>query len=108
MPRGFGPCVAAVGETPPREAPPRPRDPGPPEGAPPRRLNTPAGKPASSIISAKIIAQSGLCSEGFRIMVQPATAAAPTFRVIWFIGQFHGVIIATTPTASITIRSLGA
>jgi len=32
--------------------------------------------------------------------VHPAIAAAPTFRVTWFMGQFHGVINAATPTAS--------
>ena len=70
-------------------------------------LNTPAGKPASSIISANIIALSGDSSEGFNIIVQPAMAAAPTLSVIWFIGQFHGVMSAATPTASCIIRSLG-
>ena len=33
-------------------------------------------------------------------MVQPATTAAPNFSVIWFIGQFHGVIMAATPIGS--------
>ena len=40
-------------------------------------------------------------------MVQPATAAAPTLSVIWFIGQFQGVISAATPTASWRMRSSG-
>ena len=33
-------------------------------------------------------------------MVQPAISAAITFSVTWFIGQFHGVIRAQTPTPS--------
>mmetsp|Transcript_28626 Transcript_28626/g.53917 ORF Transcript_28626/g.53917 Transcript_28626/m.53917 type:complete len:204 (-) Transcript_28626:452-1063(-) len=64
------------------------------------RLKTPAGKPASSIISAKIMALCGDSSDGFRTMVQPAMAAAPTLSVTWFIGQFQGVMRAATPTAS--------
>ena len=71
-----------------------------PAPSPFTRLKTPGGKPASCTSSAKINALSGLCSEGFSTMVQPAIAAAPNFSVIWFIGQFHGVISAATPTAS--------
>ena len=79
-----------------------------PTPSPFTRLNTPLGKPASSINSAKIIASSGLSSEGFSTIVQPDTIAAPTLSVIWFIGQFHGVIRPATPTASRMIRSFGA
>ena len=40
--------------------------------------------------------------------MQPAASAGPTLaRLIWF-GKFHGVIAATTPTASRrTVRRLG-
>ena len=39
-------------------------------------------------------------SLGLRIMVQPAAIAGATLATIWFIGQFHGVISATTPIGS--------
>src|ERR1700692_4193170 len=64
------------------------------------RLNTPFGTPASCRISAKISADDGVNSDGFRIMVQPAASAGATLHVIWFSGQFHGVIMPTTPTGS--------
>ena len=64
------------------------------------RLNTPFGTPASRRISAKINAEDGVNSEGLRIMVQPAASAGATLQVIWFKGQFHGVIMPTTPTGS--------
>ncbi len=37
-------------------------------------------------------------------MVQPAANAGTTFAATWFIGQFHGVIKAQTPTGSCTNR----
>ena len=52
-----------------------------PRPSPFTKLKTPGGNPASSIISAKIRAFKGLSSDGFRTIVQPATAAAPTFSV---------------------------
>ncbi len=42
------------------------------------RLKTPAGTPASSMISARIIASNGAISLGFRTMVQPAASAGAT------------------------------
>jgi len=54
------------------------------------RLNTPFGTPASWRISAKISADDGVNSLGFRIMVQPAASAGATLQAIWFKGQFHG------------------
>ena len=77
--------------------------PGP---SPLTRLNTPGGTPASSRISAKIIALEGASSEGLRIIVLPAASAGATLAQIWLSGQFHGVIIATTPTGSCTTRAL--
>ncbi len=69
----------------------------PTEGPSPlTRLNTPAGKPASCMINS--MALSGAISYGLRITVQPAATAGTTFRVIWFIGQFTGVISPHTPT----------
>ena len=66
------------------------------------RLNTPFGTPASCRISAKINADDGVNSDGFRIMVQPAASAGATLQAIWFSGQFHGVIMPMTPTGSRT------
>ena len=71
-----------------------------PAPSPLTRLNTPSGKPAASTASAKIIAFRGDSSDGLSTIVQPAIAAAATLRLIWFIGQFHGVISAQTPTGS--------
>ena len=68
------------------------------------RLKTPAGTPASCIISAKIMAFRGATSDGFSTIVQPAAKAGATLQAIWLIGQFHGVIIPTTPIGSLTIR----
>ena len=59
------------------------------------RLNTPAGTPAASMISAKMIAFSGATSDGLSTIVQPAASAGATLHAIWFSGQFHGVIIPT-------------
>ena len=64
------------------------------------KLNTPAGKPASCIISAKSIPDNGAISEGFKIIVQPVAKAGITLSAIWFIGQFQGVIRPQTPIGS--------
>ncbi|MCY1459146.1 hypothetical protein D9M71_765930 [compost metagenome] len=45
------------------------------------RLNTPFGKPASSMNSAKSIAESGAISDGFNTTVHPASNAGTTFSV---------------------------
>ena len=66
------------------------------------RLNTPAGTPASSRISVNTMALSGDTSDGFSTIVQPAASAGATLHATWFIGQFHGVIRAHTPTGSRT------
>ena len=54
------------------------------------------------------MALSGLSSDGFRTIVQPAIAAAPTLSVTWFIGQFHGVMRPTTPIGSHATMLVGA
>src|SRR5258706_13367482 len=72
------------------------------------RLKTPLGTPASCRISAKISADVGVNSDGFRIMVQPAASAGATLQVIWFNGQFHGVIMPTTPRGSRTTTAEGS
>ena len=71
-------------------------------------LNTPGGKPASSTISAKSAELNGATSLGFSTMVQPTPMAGMTLRVTWFIGQFHGVMSAATPTGSYRIALSGA
>ncbi len=69
-------------------------------------LNTPAGMPAASTISAKIWAEKGAISDGFSTTVQPVARAGPTLAQIWFIGQFQGVMKPTTPIGSFTTRDL--
>ena len=53
--------------------------------------------------SASAKALSGATSDGFSTTVQPAASAGAIFAAIWWSGQFHGVIAATTPTGSRTI-----
>jgi hypothetical protein len=79
-----------------------------PAPSPFTRLKTPGGMPAASTISANRSPDSGATSEGFSTIVQPAASAGPTFSAIWFIGQFHGVIMPTTPIGSIRMRVPGA
>ncbi len=50
------------------------------------------------------MALNGEYSEGLRTMVQPAASAGTTLAATWFMGQFHGVISAHTPTGSCTSR----
>jgi hypothetical protein len=64
------------------------------------KLNTPGGTPAASMISANSTALSGDTSLGLSTIVQPAAIAGATLQAIWLMGQFHGVISATTPTGS--------
>src|ERR1700738_5239349 len=63
-------------------------------------LHTPAGTPARAASSAIASADSGVCSAGLTMIVQPAASAGPTLRVIIAAGKFHGVIAAQTPTGS--------
>src|SRR3546814_20450433 len=60
------------------------------------RLKTPAGTPAASRISAKIVALPGHSSDGFSTIVLPAAHAVATFRALWLGGPFNGVIMQTT------------
>ncbi|VWB90748.1 hypothetical protein BLA6993_04328 [Burkholderia lata] len=68
--------------------------------SPDTTLNTPAGTPARSASTASANADSGVSSDGFSTIVQPAASAGPALRVIIASGKFHGVIAATTPTGS--------
>ena len=49
-----------------------------------------------------MMASSGAISLGFSTIAQPAAKAGPTLQVIWFSGQFHGVMRPTTPIGSLT------
>ena len=62
-------------------------------------LSTPAGRPASSAISASRQAVSGLHSAGLWTTVQPAASAGAIFQVDSMNGVFHGVITPTGPMA---------
>ena len=50
------------------------------------RLNTPAGRPTSSMMSASTKALSGATSLGFTTTVQPAARAGATLAAIWCSG----------------------
>ena len=51
-------------------------------------------------------AVSGVCSAGFRMHVQPAASAGPSFHAAITSGKFHGMICATTPTGSRRVYAL--
>ena len=53
---------------------------------PDTRLNTPAGRPASSITSASTKAFRGATSDGLSTTVQPAASAGATLATIWLRG----------------------
>ena len=61
------------------------------------RFTTPAGTPASVMISASSVAVSGLHSAGLCTTVHPAASAGAIFHVDSMKGVFHGVMIATGP-----------
>ena len=71
-----------------------------PAPSPLTKLNTPDGNPASSIISANNIPEIGAISDGLSTIVHPEAKAGTTFKAIWLIGQFHGVIKPQTPIGS--------
>ena len=60
-------------------------------------LMTPSGIPAFFAKSANANADSGVCSAGLMMIVQPAASAGPAFLVIIAKGKFQGVIAAQTP-----------
>ncbi len=63
-------------------------------------LKTPGGKPASSTSAANSSVEAGACSAGLTTIVQPAASAGAAFQDISRIGEFQGVIAATTPSGS--------
>ena len=76
--------------------------------APMTRLTTPLGKPTFSIISVIRIAESGVISDGFRIMALPAASAGASFQIAREIGKFHATISAQTPSGSRTVMACTA
>ena len=61
------------------------------------RLNTPGGKPASTVRSASSEHDSGDHSAGLRMTVLPAASAGATFHVDSMNGAFHGVMTTAGP-----------
>ena len=66
-------------------------------------LSTPAGRPASCIVSASLSIVSGVASAGLTTMVQPAATAGPILRVPIASGKFHGVMNRQGPTGFFTV-----
>ena len=62
-----------------------------------QHVEQPGGSPASSATRPSSSAGDGVSSEGFRITALPAASAGATFCASIVIGEFHGVIAATTP-----------
>ncbi|SKX88089.1 Uncharacterised protein [Mycobacteroides abscessus subsp. abscessus] len=63
-------------------------------------LTTPAGRPASSSSATNSSVEALVCSEGLMTTVQPAARAAASFQVSSSSGEFHGVMMPTTPTGA--------
>ena len=63
-------------------------------------LTTPSGKPASSNSLANSSIDAEVNSDGLITTVQPAASAGASFQLVSVSGEFHGVMIATTPLAS--------
>ena len=49
-------------------------------------------------------ASSGESSEGLRITALPAASAGATLVASFMMGEFHGVMAATTPKGSSTVK----
>jgi hypothetical protein len=63
-------------------------------------LKTPGGIPASTQRRANSIVVTGVWSEGFTTIVQPAASAGASFHISKRSGEFQGTIAPTTPTGS--------
>ncbi len=70
------------------------------EPLPGKTLMRPFGTPASSQILASSSAINGVTSAGLTTTALPAASAGAIFCASLAIGEFHGVIAATTPMAS--------
>ena len=63
-------------------------------------MTTPFGKPASANSAANSIIDAEVNSDGLITAVQPAASAGASFQLVSVSGEFHGVMIATTPFGS--------
>ena len=63
-------------------------------------LTTPSGTPASANNRANSSIEVDANSEGLTTTVQPAARAGANFQLVRVNGEFHGVMIATTPLGS--------
>ena len=70
-------------------------------------LTTPGGSPASTQISAKASAVSGVNSAGFSTTVLPAASAGAIFHASISSGKFHGMIWPQTPTGFVPRKLVG-
>ena len=60
----------------------------------------PGGNPTSVASSAIRSTLSGVCGSGLRTTAQPAASAGASDMIAMKVGEFHGVITATTPSGS--------
>src|SRR5829696_1798460 len=63
-------------------------------------LTTPGGNPASPNSFAISTIAADVYSDGLTTAVQPAASAGASFQLVSVSGEFHGVMIATTPFGS--------
>ena len=56
--------------------------------------------PASAVSAASSIIEAEVNSDGLITAVQPAASAGASFQLVSVSGEFHGVMIATTPLGS--------
>src|SRR5205823_15023575 len=63
-------------------------------------LITPFGMPAAATRPASSSIEADVNSEGLTTTVQPAANAGASFQLVSVSGEFHGVMIATTPFGS--------
>ena len=63
-------------------------------------FTTPEGKPTASISSMNAIVEAEVNSDGLITATFPAASAGASFHVNNNKGEFHGVIMATTPNGS--------
>ncbi|MCY1185846.1 hypothetical protein D9M73_266620 [compost metagenome] len=61
-------------------------------------LNTPAGKPAREMISARAQAEEGTSSAGLNTTQLPKHNAGAIFHAGMAMGKFHGAMMPTTPS----------
>src|ERR1700733_14118112 len=66
-------------------------------------LTTPSGKPASLNRAANSSIEAEVNSDGLITTVHPAARAGASFQLVRVSGEFHGVMIATTPFGSFLV-----